>query len=487
MAKMFIAGEWADSESGRTQPAINPADASVIDKVPLATKEDARRAIDAAAGARGKAEDMTAYERSKILLTVAQTLEKNTTEMATLIARNVGKPIADAEAETARAVLTLVFASEEAKRLYGQTIPLDSHPFPPGNKDRLGLTVREPIGVVGAISPFNFPLNLLLHKVAPAIAAGNTVVAKPPSDGALPGLTIAGYFQDAGLPPGILNVITGRGEEAGDEIVTSQKVDAVSFTGDTATGREIAQKAAQTNKKLILELGGHDPMLILDDADVTKAVQAAVRGVYGYSGQVCTATKRLIVNREIKDEFLREFTGAVRALKVGNPLDRSVSVGPVVNNRSLEKIETLVSDAVSQGATLLEGGRRLNTGEYGKGYFYAPTVLDSVPEKAQLAQKEIFGPVAPVLVSDDDAQALEIANGTIYGLQASIYTTNLARGLRLARKIKAGAVLINDRTNIRWDNAPFGGVKRSGQGREGVSLAVTELTELKFIVANLNP
>jgi acyl-CoA reductase-like NAD-dependent aldehyde dehydrogenase len=483
---MYIDGSWVNSENGETLQAVNPATSEVLDHFPKATREDARKAIDAAVDARSKAEEMTAYDRSKILLKVAQMLEQRSNEMAKLIAQNVGKPISDAEAETARAALTLTFASEEAKRLYGQTIPLDSHPFPPGNKNRLGFTIREAVGVVVAISPFNFPLNLLLHKVAPAIAAGNTVVAKPPSDGPLPGLLIAKMFEDAGLPKGILNVVTGPGSEVGTELVSNPNVDAVSFTGDTATGRFIAEKAAATNKRVLLELGGHDPMIILDDADVTKAAKSAVQGVFTYSGQVCTATKRIIVESKAKDKFLESFTQNVRNLKVGNPLERTTNVGPVINDQGLKKISSLIEDAVGQGAVLLTGGKRLDSGEYGRGYFYAPTILDNVHEKMEIAQKEIFGPVAPILIAEDDTNAVQTANSTVYGLQSSIFTSNLARGLKLAKKIRAGAVLINDRTNMRWDNAPFGGVKRSGLGREGVSLAVMELTELKFIVANLD-
>lgn len=485
MAKMLIAGKWFDSYDGATIDAVNPATSEVLDTFPRGGREDARAAIDAAYDARGKAEAMTAYERSTILLKASQILEQRSTEMARIISQNVGKPITDAEAETTRGCLTLAFAAEEAKRIYGQTIPLDSSPFPPGNKDRFGFTVREPIGVVGAISPFNFPLNLLLHKVAPALAAGNTVVIKPPSDGPLPGIMAAKILEEAGLPPGIVNLVTGPGSTVGEEIVTNPKVDAISFTGDTSTGRMISEKAAATNKKLILELGGHDPMIILDDADLTRAAKLATTGVFSYSGQVCTATKRIIVSEAIKDKFASAFVQEVQKLKVGNPLERTTNMGPVINAAGLSKVQELVEDATSNGAVVLLGGQRLDSEAYSKGFFYSPTVLSNVRESMKITQQEIFGPVAPILEVGDAEEAVDVANNTVYGLQASIFTSNLARGIKLARKIRAGAVLINDRTNMRWDNAPFGGVKRSGLGREGVSLAVTEFTELKFIVANL--
>ncbi len=485
MAKMLIAGEWVESKSGETIDAVNPATSEVIDTFPKGGREEAKAAIDAAYEARDKAEAMTAYERFSVLLKASQMLEQRSAEMARIISQNVGKPIVDAEAEATRGCLTLAFAAEEAKRIYGQTIPLDSSPFPPGNKDRLGFTVREPIGVVGAISPFNFPLNLLLHKVAPALAAGNTVVIKPPSDGPLPGIMVAKILEEAGLPPGIVNLVTGPGSTVGDEIVTNPKVDAISFTGDTSTGRMISEKAAATNKKLILELGGHDPMIILDDANVARAAKLATTGVFSYSGQVCTATKRIIVSEGISDKFSSAFVEEVQKLKVGNPLERTTNMGPVINAAALSKVQGLVEDATSSGARVLLGGHRLDSQPYSKGFFYSPTVLSDMKESMKITQQEVFGPVAPILEVAGAEEAVEVANNTVYGLQASIFTSNLARGIRLARKVRAGAVLINDRTNMRWDNAPFGGVKRSGLGREGVSLAVTEFTELKFIVANL--
>ncbi len=482
---MYIDGRWVDSETSETMNILNPANQEVLATLPKGGRQDTRMAIDAASEALKKAESMTAYERSKILLKVAGLLEQSSQQMSALISKNVGKPIADAEAETARGVLTLTFASEEAKRMYGQTIPLDNTPFPPGNQNRLGFTLREPIGVVGAISPFNFPLNLLLHKVAPALAAGNTVVVKPPSDGPLPALMMAKLFEEAGLPKGLLNVVIGPGGEVGDEIVTSWKVNAITFTGDTETGKEIAERAARTNKKVILELGGHNPLIVLDDAKVVNAVNSALTGTFSYAGQVCTATRRIILSERVKERFLTQFEQAVGTLKVGDPMDRTTSVGPIINVRSLEKIDGLVRDASEKGAKVRMGGSRMSSGEYAQGNYYSPTILEGVVGGMEIAQKEVFGPVSAIMEASSDDEAVELANNTIYGLQASIYTSDLARGLRLAKRVKAGAVMINDRTNLRWDNAPFGGIKRSGMGREGVSLAIGELTELKFIVANL--
>jgi acyl-CoA reductase-like NAD-dependent aldehyde dehydrogenase len=482
---MFIDGGWVDAEGSGTMAVLNPSNQEVLATVPRGGRQDAGRAIDAAVEARERAEAMTAYERSRVLLKVAGLLEQHSAEMASAIARNVGKPITDAEAETARGVVTLTFAAEEAKRLFGQTIPLDAYQFPPGNQNRLGFTLREPIGVVGAISPFNFPLNLLLHKVAPALAAGNTVVVKPPSEGPLPALLIAKMFEEAGLPRGVLNVVLGPGGEVGDEIVSSGKVNAISFTGDTDTGRAIAERAAATNKRVILELGGHNPLIVLDDAKVVNAVSSALTGTFSYAGQVCTATRRIILSERVKERFLTQFEEAVGTLRVGDPMDRTTSVGPVISPRALEKIDGLVKDASGKGARVRLGGSRITTGELSRGNYYAPTILEGVAGGMEIAQKEVFGPVSAVMEATSDDEAVELANNTIYGLQASIYTSDLARGIRLAKRIKAGAVMINDRTNLRWDNAPFGGVKRSGMGREGVNLAIEELTELKFVVANL--
>lgn len=468
-----------------TLEVINPTNQEVLAKIPKASREDAKKAIEAAYEAKERASEVPAHEKSRILSKVAALLEQNASEMARLIAMNVGKPLADAELETTRAVLTLTFAAEEAKRIYGQTIPLDAYSIPPGNQNRLAFTIREPVGVVGAISPFNFPLNLLMHKVAPAIAAGNSVVAKPPSDGPLPALMIARFFEEAGLQKGILNIVVGPGQVVGDEIVTNEKTDAVSFTGDTETGREISVKAAKMNKKVILEMGGHNAMIILDDANVGAAISAAVSSIFGYSGQVCTATRRIVMSDRMMGKFLPDFQESVGNLKVGDPLQRTTNVGPVINRRSLEKIEGLVNDALAKGAVARTGGSRLTSDEYSRGNFFAPTVLEGVGQGMEIASREVFGPVAAVMAASEEKDFAEVANSTAYGLQASIFTSDLAKGIKLAKKVKAGAVLINDRSSLRWDNAPFGGVKMSGMGREGVSYAISELTDLKFIVANL--
>ncbi|MDA4125936.1 MAG: aldehyde dehydrogenase family protein [Thaumarchaeota archaeon] len=484
-SQMFIGGRWVDSEDAATLDVVNPANQEVLARIPKASREDARKAIDAASEAARVAAKLPAHERSRILLKVASMLEQNSQEMVETIAKNVGKPVADAAVETARAVLVLTFAAEEAKRITGQTIPLDSQPFPPGNQNRLAFTIREPVGVVGAISPFNFPLNLLMHKVAPAIAAGNSVVAKPPSEGPLPALMIAKLFEQAGLPDGVLNIVVGPGETVGDEIVISEKVNAISFTGGSETGKEISQKAARTNKKVILELGGHNPMIVLDDANLEAAVSSAVSSTFTFSGQVCTATRRIILSEKLRSKFMASFDQAVAGLKVGNPLEQTTNVGPVISRKSLDKIEGLVEDAKSKGAVARKGGNRLVSEEYSRGNYFAPTVLDEVEGDMKIANSEVFGPVAAVMKASKEEEFVDAANSTTYGLQASIYTSDLAKGIKLAKEIKAGAVLINDRTTLRWDNAPFGGVKMSGMGREGVSYAIAELTDLKFIVVNL--
>jgi acyl-CoA reductase-like NAD-dependent aldehyde dehydrogenase len=487
LARNYIDGEWVTSVSGRAQPCVNPATGQVLANVPVGDREDARRAVDAAVRARETAGAVPAHRRYKNLLRVAQLLEEHRDEMARLIAMSVGKPIADAEVETNRAILVFTFAAEEAKRLYGETIPLDAYPLPAGNENRLAFTMREPIGVVVAISPFNFPLNLLSHKVGPALAAGNAVVAKPPSDGPLPALKLAELIAQTDFPKGMFNVVTGPGGSLGMELVTHPEVNAVTFTGDTTTGRLIAEKAAQTNKRVILELGGHDPFLVLDDADVNRAVVNAVNGVFTYQGQVCAATKRIITHEKVHDTFVDKFARQTAELKVGDPLDRSTRIGPVINERALHKIQTLVTDAADRGARIILGGHRLNGDAYAQGYYYAPTVLDSATTDMRVCQEEIFGPAAPILVARDDEEAIRMANQTIYGLQAAVFSRDLARAIRVARRIRAGGVLVNDRNNLRWDNAPFGGMKQSGMGREGVRYAVQELTELKLIVANLAP
>ena len=404
--------------------------------------------------------------------------------MARRIAREVGKPITDARTEVDRAAGVFDLAADEIRHLTGETYPADAYPLPPGNERRLLFTLRDPVGVVVAIGPFNFPLNLLTHKIAPALAAGNPVVAKPTSSAPFTAVGLAEHAAAVGLPAGVLNLVLGPGGAVGNTLVEDPRTRLVTFTGSTEVGKGIAERAARHAKRLILELGGLDPFLVLEDAPLDVAAAAAVRGAFAYSGQVCTASKRILVSEKIADDFVQRFVERVKALRIGPALEESTQVGPVINGRAIERLDRLVGDAKERNATLLVGGGRLGGSE---GHFYRPTVLDNVPPEARVAQEEPFGPVAPILRFSDEKEALEIANGTSYGLQAAVYTNDLRKAFTLARKIRAGGVHINDPTNLRWDALPFGGVRESGLGREGVRSAMHEMTEVKLVSVNYDP
>jgi acyl-CoA reductase-like NAD-dependent aldehyde dehydrogenase len=324
----------------------------------------------------------------------------------------------------------------------------------------------------------------LTHKIAPALAAGNPVVAKPTSAAPFTALRLASHATAAGLPPGVLNVVIGPGGAVGNALVEHPATRLVTFTGSTAVGKGIAERAARHAKRLILEMGGLDPLIVLDDAPMDVAVAHAVRGAFAFSGQVCTASKRILVAEPVADEFARRYAERVGRLRVGPALDESTQVGPVIDRAALERLERLVGDARGRSATLLTGGAR----DAGRpGTFFTPTVLDHVPPEAEVAREEPFGPVSPILRFSTEDEAIALANSTNYGLQAAVYTNDLRRAFRLARRIRAGGVHINDPTTLRWDALPFGGIKESGLGREGVRYAMEEMTEIKLISVNYDP
>jgi len=402
--------------------------------------------------------------------------------MARLIASEVGKPIVDARVEVDRAVGVYELAAEEIRQLTGESFPADAYERPAGNEQRFLFTVRDPIGVVVAIGPFNFPLNLLSHKIAPALAAGNPVVAKPTSAAPFTALRLAEHLIAAGVPKGVLNVVVGPGRTVGDTLVEHPKTRLVTFTGSTEVGKGIAGKAGRSAKRVILEMGGMDPFIVLDDAPLDIAVPAAARGAFGYSGQVCTASKRFLVQESVAERFAKSLAERAKSLKVGPALEESTEVGPLIDSESVERMESLVEDARSRSAKVLTGGTRPE----GPGSFFRPTVLDEVPEEARVAREEPFGPLAPVLRFHDLDDAVRVANATPYGLQSAVYTRDLVRGFALAKRIRAGGVHLNDPTTLRWDALPFGGVKESGLGREGLRYAMQEMTEVKLISVNFS-
>jgi acyl-CoA reductase-like NAD-dependent aldehyde dehydrogenase len=479
--RLFIGGAWRAPEGGGYAPVIDPSTGARLGEAPVASVEEARTAVDAAGEAEERWGSVPGHERAKILRATAARLGADREALARLVASEVGKPIADARVEVERAAGVFLLAADEIRQLGGESFPADAYERPAGNERRFLFTVRDPIGVVVAIGPFNFPLNLLVHKVAPALAAGNPVVVKPTSAAPFTALRLATHLEAAGIPAGALNVVVGPGGTVGDALIEHPRTRLVTFTGSTAVGTRIAERAGRRATRVILEMGGLDPLVVLDDAPLDTTVAAAVRGTFSYSGQVCTASKRLLVQEGVADEFSRRLTERAVALRVGPALDETTEVGPVIDRQALDRLDRMVEDARGRSATVLTGGARR---PIGGGTFYAPTVLDRVPEEARVVLEEPFGPIAPIVRFANVDDAVRIANATPYGLQAAVYTRDIARGFSLAKRIRAGSVHLNDPTNVRWDALPFGGVRASGLGREGVRYAMQEMTEVKLISVN---
>jgi acyl-CoA reductase-like NAD-dependent aldehyde dehydrogenase len=479
---LFIGGDWLAPASGRYRAVVDPSTGRPIGEAPIASAEEARAAVEAAAAVEESWGATPGHERARILRNASERIRADRETLAQLIAHEVGKPILDARVEADRASFVFALAAEEIRLLTGESFPADAYERPAGNEHRFLFSVRDPIGVVVAIGPFNFPLNLLSHKVAPALAVGNPVVAKPTSAAPFTALRLAQLLADAGLPRGVLNVVVGPGGTVGDSLVEHPATRLVTFTGSTEVGKSIAEKAGRHAKRVILEMGGMDPFVVLDDAPLASTVEAAVRGVFSYSGQVCTASKRFLVDERIADRFASAFADATRKLRIGPASEESTQVGPLIDAAAVERVEGLVVDARNRSARVLTGGSRPT--DRGEGSFYLPTVLDAVPEDARVVHEEPFGPLAPILRFSTADDAVRIANGTPYGLQAAVYTRDISRGFSLAKRIRAGGVHINDPTNLRWDALPFGGVRESGLGREGLRYAMEEMTEVKLISVN---
>ena len=467
---MLIDGEYVSDMD--YENVINPYDGEVIDKVPISHLNNVNRAIEAANNAKKYLQEMSAFKVSNKLFNVCEKLKLHREDFAELLTKEVGKPINESYVELDRSIETLKLAAEEAKRIYGESVPIDAT----GSTDArfLAFTKKVPLGVVGAITPFNYPVNLALHKIAPAIAAKNTVVMKPSMEAPLSALRLAEIINNH-FPKGVINSVTGYGSEVGDAMVVSTGINKISFTGSVATGLFISSRAGM--KKLTMELGGNDPLLVLEDADIEKAVNAATSGAFLFSGQVCIGVKRIILDNKIADEFIDLFVKEASKLKMGNPMDESTDIGPVINESAAINIETSVNNAIKDGAELMLGGNR-------KDCFYEPTILDNVNMSMDLVANETFGPIAPIIRVDGVDEAIKVANDTQYGLQAGVFTDNIHNALRCANEIEAGSVLINKESTFRTDAMPFGGFKSSGIGKEGIKYAVEDMCKTKLIAFN---
>ena len=467
---MLIGGKHISSDD--LIDVKNPYDGEVIDTVPIAHRQTAQLAIDAANDAKESLVEMSAFKVSNKLLNAVQKLKERREEFARLLCLEVGKPIGEALVEVDRSIETLRLSAEEAKRIYGESVPLDAGL---NGKGFFAFTQRLPLGVVAAITPFNYPLNLTIHKIAPAIACKNTVIVKPPTEAPLAVIKFCELL-DEEFPDGVVNVVTGYGSEIGDYLVCSPEVDKISFTGSVTTGMMISQKAGM--KKVTLELGGNDPVIILKDADLDKAVKGIINGAFLNAGQVCMGVKRVIVEDSIADEFCEKLVVATEKLQMGNPLESTTTLGTLISEKAAMQVEETVNNAVAEGARILTGGER-------DGAFYEATVIDDVTQDMDLVVQETFGPVAPIIRVKNLDEAIEAANATEYGLQAGVFTQNYSSAMRCANEIEAGTVFVNKQSTFRTDNMPFGGFKNSGVGKEGIKYAVDEMTKTKLIGLNL--
>ena len=467
---MLINGKHISSDD--VEDVINPYDGKVIDTIPIAHRQDAELAIESANNAKDSLREMSAFKISNKLFNVVEKLKEKRLEFAESLTLEVGKPINESLLEVDRSIETLKLSAEEAKRIYGESVPLDAGM---GGKGFFAFTQKEPLGVVAAITPFNYPLNLTIHKIAPAIACKNTVIVKPPTEAPLTVMKFCDLL-DEEFPDGVVNVIPGYGSEVGDHLVISPDVNKISFTGSVTTGLMISQKAGM--KKVTLELGGNDPTVILKDADLDKAVKGIINGAFLNAGQVCMGVKRVIVEDEIADEFAEKLVEATQKLVMGNPMDSKTTLGTLISEKAAIQVEETVNNAVREGAKILTGGNR-------DGAFYEATVIDNVAPEMDLVENETFGPVAPIIRVKNIDEAIEVANDTEYGLQAGVFTADYASAMRCAQEIEAGTVFINKQSTFRTDNMPFGGFKNSGVGKEGIKYAVDEMTKTKLIGLNL--
>ncbi|MDH3349415.1 MAG: NAD-dependent succinate-semialdehyde dehydrogenase [Desulfobulbaceae bacterium] len=471
----YINGEWVRAENDAWIEVRNPADGNVIGKVPACGRNETVRAINGANAAWPAWRALTAKQRSDILKRWYELMMRRRDDLALIMTAEQGKPFAEAKGEIAYGASYVEWFAEEAKRVYGDTIPMAQ----PGKRI---VVLKEPIGVCAAITPWNFPFAMIARKVAPALAAGCTMVVKPAELTPFSAMALAYLAEEAGVPPGVLNIITGPAREIGAELTSSPIVRKLSFTGSTEVGKLLLQQCAATVKKVSMELGGHAPFIVFDDADIDQAVSGAVASKYRNSGQTCVCANRFLVHENIYDEFAAKFIKAVtEQLRVGSGLDSEANQGPLINLNAITKVEEQIRDAVGKGATIGCGGKRLK----GEGYFFEPTILLNVTQEMLISREETFGPVAPLFSFKTEEQAIAMANDTPYGLSSYFYSRDISRVWRVSEALEYGMVGVN--TGIMSsESAPFGGVKESGIGREGSKYGIEEYMELKYMCLGLS-
>ncbi len=469
--KMLIGGKWKDS--GEKIDVLDPWDGSVVDTVPSGTAEDIEEAVSAAEKGYRASRELPVHERVRILKGAAGIVEANAEEFAVTIAREGSKTIREARGEVRRAVQTMTISAEEARRINGETIPFDTNP---GSENRLGYYFRFPIGIIAAITPFNDPLNLVAHKLGPAIAGGNSVVLKPATVTPLSAIKLCEALMEAGLPENVLNVVTGYGSKIGDPLVTDPRVRMISFTGGVEAGRQIAAKAGL--KKIGMELGSNTPVIVCADCDLEKAVELSVSGAFWAAGQNCIGVQRIYVEKDIYKKFETLFVSRTRKYKVGPKLDEDCDMGPMIAEGEARRIEAWVKEAVKGGAKVLTGGGR-------EGAVFEPTVLASVPAGCRVDKEEVFAPTVNLYPVSDLDEAISRANDVEFGLHAGVFTQDVGKAFKAIKELDVGGVIVNDSSDYRVDLMPFGGVKNSGLGREGIKFALQEMTEPRVVCFNL--
>ena len=472
--KMFVDGRWVDSESGKHFDATSPATGEVIAQVPKGTRADARKAIEAAHRARKPMAALKGFERSKRLYKIAEAIERRRDELGHILTLDQGKPlVAEALGEVDEAAEYFRIAAEDLKRLEGRVLPSAS-------PSKLVFARHYPRGVYGIITPWNWPLTMAAELIAPALAAGNTVVWTPASSTSVISVALMECIAEADLPNGAMNLVTGPGAEVGDEVAGHELVDGVGFVGSTETGASVARRAA--GKHVMLELGGNGPIVVFADADLAHAVEGTIVGCYLCAGQSCTAGERILVQEAVHNEFVERLEAAARMLRLGDPFAPDTTLGPLNNEGVATKMDEHVADAVAHGARVVLGGKRADG--FPTRLYYPATILDGVGPKMRVSLEETFGPVAPVIKFRDEAQALALANDSPYGLLGAVYTKDLSRALRFADGLEMGWVNINESSNYWEAHLPFGGRagKRSGIGRVGGRFALEQMTDLKTIV-----
>lgn len=466
---IYLAGEWV--ESGEPLEVVNPYNGDVIGVTYLASAEQLDQAVTAAERAFATTRTQPVFERVKLLDQLAAKLKEHRDHIASLIALEAGKPIRDAEVEADRGIFTIQVASEEAKRIHGEVMPLD---LLPSSKGRFGVVRRFPIGPIAGISPFNFPLNLALHKVAPAIASGNPIVLKPPSKDPLVMLFVAQLLDEIGIVPGSLSVLP-MSRDVGNAMVEDPRFKLLSFTGSPDVGWEMKRNAGI--KKVVLELGGNAGVIVDADADLAFAAQRVRVGAFAYAGQVCISVQRVFVHEHVYEQFVEALVAETKKVKIGDPLDRATDLGPMIDNKAAARSQKWIEEAGANGARVLAGGKA-------EGRFMQPTIIENAPRDAFVCSREAFAPLVTVFRVPSFGKAVEAVNDSIYGLQAGVFTNSLEHALYAFENIEAGGVVMNDIPTYRIDHMPYGGVKASGLSREGIRYTIEDMTEMRLLVIN---